>query len=381
MSSIPYFGRVAPSSFSALFGGLIASGFLLLGLGGCSPSSDQSADGVNAGLIEATAAAVRRSEAFDHEIDFLRAVRTSLQEVGGKSMIVTPDGALHVQSLRAYHQWNSTAQGRPTSRATDFEDPNHPIHEIVARAEKLRQEGVDYLYVMVPNRLETYPELLLPELAGLPDFPGMNPGTLRFQAELVQRGVHCVPLLGAFADNRFGPDGSRWLFLRTQPILTPGGVALTALHIVEAVRGLDWFEQGPALEGVDYQVQQRTISQNAPLPPELEGQPGFEKPDNLAIEAVLTPEGLAAHVPDRESPIVLLGDNAVVIFDQLGGDLASQLYRVLGQRIDVVAAPHGDYWASFERRPDALRGKRVVIEVQSIGFRLPPTPHEPLPEQ
>lgn len=332
-------------------------------------------------LVDETSAALARSQAFGHELDFLRVLRGGLQSVGERSWVMTPDGALHVLTLRGYHQWNSTAEGRDRPRALDFDGAEHPVHDIVARAEMLREQGVDYLYVLVPSRLEIYPELILPDLAGAPDFPGMNPGTIAFQAELAQRGVETVPLLATFAANRFGPAGERWLSLRSQPAWSPAGVALAGRTIAERVRELPWYVQGPAVEGVDFQIDMRMLSMTAPLPPELQGAPGFEKPDELPIEAVLTRESLAAHVPDRESPIVLLGDSAVGIYEQLGGDLAGQIYRHLGHRLDVVSSASGDYWRTFESRPDPLAGKKLVIEVQSSGFRLPPTKHAPLPQQ
>ncbi|MFT5289116.1 MAG: hypothetical protein ACI8QS_001928 [Planctomycetota bacterium] len=361
-----------------LAAGLLGS-LLLTFLGSCS-DSEEDGERVDrlAALVSQTGAAEERSQAFGHELDVLRAVRATLQSVGEAAFIPTPDGILNALSLRAYHQWNSTSEGAQAARALDFENPDHPIHAIVTRAENLREMGVDYLYVLVPSRLEVYPELLLPDLAGAPDFPGINPGTVGFQAELARRGVECVPLLEVFAKQRFDPNGTRWLMRKDTPAWTPAGAALASLTIAHVVKSLPWFGQGPALEGVDFQVDLRTMIPNRS--PAVVA--AFPEDVLLPIEAVLTRESLAAHVPDRESPIVLLGDTTVGFYAPLGGDLAGQLYRQLGHRLDVIsAAQRDDYWMAFERRPDAYSGKQLVIEVQAGGFRLPPTPHAPLPAQ
>lgn len=335
-----------------------------------------------ADLVATTEQHAALGKEFGRTQDVLRFLRPRLQNVGERTWIPSPDGALHVLTLRAFHQWNSTAEGREVPRAVDFEDPLHPIHAVVARAEALRAEGVDYLHVIVPTRLELYPELLMPDFAGVADFPGLNEGTLAFQAELARRGVESVPLLTPFAARRYGPEGSRWLTLRAQPTWSPAGIGLAAQQIAEAVRRFAWFEPGPATEGVDFVLDVGTLNATQPPPAELQGAPGFDAPEMLPIEAVKSRDGLTAHVPDRESPIVLLGEaSAISMFEALGGDLAGQLYRQLGHRLDVVSSTSGAHWTTFEKRPDALAGKRLVIEVQSSGFRLPPTAHAPLPEQ
>ena len=333
-------------------------------------------------LVTRTETAQARSDLFGRDLDLLRFLRERLPTVGQRSWVGTNDGGLHVLSLRAYHQWNSTAEGRTVPRGMDYDDPAHPIHAIVARAESLREAGVDYLYVIVPSRIEVYPELLLRDLEGASDFPGMSPATFAFQAELARRGVESVPLLEVFSANRFGPKGERWLYLKAGTLWTPAGVALAANEIATAVSQLPWFEQGPALEGVDFVVDVQALNQTAPIPQELAGLPSLETLEPLPIEAIRTRDGLNAHVPSRESPIVLLGDNAVGIYEQnVAGDLAGQLYRLLGHRLDIVSSSAGDHWLTFDRRPNPLEGKQLVIEVQSNGFRLPPTPHAPLPTQ
>lgn len=360
---------------------LLAGWSLALGCG----DSAAAARTERLGLLEKESAArTARSESFGQETPFLAGIRAILQQVGPRTYIPTEDGVLHVLQLRSFHQWNSTEAGRSVPRANDYERSWHPVHEIVARAEALRAEGVDYLHVLVPNRLEIYPELIFPQLAGAADFPGMNPGTIRFQEELAKRGVEVVSLLDLLADNRFDAEGKRWLFRRAHPIWTPRAILLAATRIAAAVEAFPWFERGTAQEGLDYRVGTTPIRPVDALPEEIASLPGFEEPEVMPCEAVVTSELLPAHVPDRESPIVLIGDQALTIFDQVGCDLASQLYRRLGLRLDVVSAVvagRDESWSTFERRPDAYSGKRLVIEINSAGFRLPPSEHAALPGQ
>ncbi len=324
--------------------------------------------------LEAECAAVA---AFDREKEFAAALERGLAEVGGARWWKIGDGALPRWTLQNWLQWHRPQEGRELPGALDVALEGHPFGAIVDLAQQLAAHRIEFLFVCFPSRVECYPELVLPELAGpsipanpadpapasdRPPFRGMVGQNPRFLAELTKAGVEVVDLAPVFAEQRVaeGDERRRLLYLRGNTHWTPRGAELAANVVAARLAGMEWFEPGPSREGESFQIKRRlTIFRGEGV-----GQAIGEPSEPVAVDAV---EPLGAP-PDaaqaRASPILLLGDSFCRVHVEQKASFADQLLRFTGWPIDVIA-PNGGVELtcrdSFARRGDGAAGKKVVI--------------------
>jgi SGNH hydrolase-like domain, acetyltransferase AlgX len=245
----------------------------------------------------------------------------------------------------------------------DWEAPLEPIREFAAQ---LRERGVALWLVPVPMKPSIYPE----KLTGKPaDHPLRHRDAAAFFQKLETAGVRVIdlaPMLWAAkaADAAEGP-----VYLKDDTHWTTRGLTKTSDLLAEAVRRESWWTQSaraawPVL-----------AQSSAPGHGDLVEKLGLRHPSAWAaprvesLQVVQPPSG--ALFPDPASPLVLLGDSFVNLFDDPGlgfplpgggtssrAGLAWHLAGKLGSAPDVHAV-NGE-GASGVRRWLAQRGETVV---------------------
>lgn len=318
-------------------------------------------------------------DAFGHAAEFVAAVeklaRAEYANEEGVQLIALKDGTATGRTLLNFTTWQKPLPDRRAGStgvpaAIDLAVENHPFAAIVDTEKQLRERSIDLLVVVVPGRIEVYPELVpgfdvpIAEGAG---FVGIGAETQRFLLALNATGVETLDLQAAFAAERFGkkgdgaPDRDDQLFLRSDPHWTPRGAELAARLVAARLAEIPWFRaRGPLKEGTDFELCDRAV---------------VTEPSEKMVAAGAKPESLAAHVlrhgerpfdaVDEKSALLVMGDSYVRFYDGDGCDFCSELARFTGRKIDRISTPAGAQQAcrdAARRRPaKTWDGKRLVI--------------------
>ncbi len=292
--------------------------------------------------------------------------RKVLESLGEEDLYARfPGFVLGRRELSFFCAWNGPSRpGSEIPRALDFDDPEHPLHVIDRFADAIHAQGVEFLVVPIPRRIQIYPD----RLPGFPeqdaDFPGAGAATTQLLEALAGRGVESIDLLPLFARERHAApeDDDEFVFHAFNAHWTPRGARIAADAVARYARAIEGFPAPLAQQGVDFVVRRERVDYQ--LPPHV---PETEEPVPVWVDRVLDLAGAPIDCRDRESPILLLGDSHCHWYGQdLGADFASQLYARLGVPIDQIVLNDGGaeaVWANLARRKEPLVGKRLVVWV------------------
>ena len=317
-------------------------------------------------------AAIERRDALPWTADWLLEVDLFF-DPRSESWFETSDAYLPKKPLDYELRWSAPADGRELPFYADLEAPNHPFACITDFARQLEAQGVELLVVPVPTRLQVYPELILPdpeELELATPFPGLAPGYAEFLLSLNEAGIEVVDLLSLLAERRFGldPKGrSDQAFLKYNMHWTPRAAQAAACAVHERLTELDRYEPGPLRENRDFVLSGQTL----PWAPAASRKipPGTE-PEDLFFVRVLSPDGKELKVEDPRSSLLLIGDSYVSHFSAEQASFAEHLFRLTGQRLDVVALQGSGSLQTrgtlARRKRDGLFDKRVVVWMFSV---------------
>jgi hypothetical protein len=255
-------------------------------------------------------------------------------------------------------------------------------------AAQLRARGVPLLFVLVPPKIQVYPDRLFPGLRA--DRLGLERPQRRFLDQLERRRIAVVDLAPRFRTE--ADRGSEPLFAAQDSHWTSYAARLAAAAIAEALEALG-IEPGGDLGLVEQRSTRDDcgdlwIKLKEPRPPCA--------PLTLYSVRPAVGDELAPTV-SRTSPILLLGDSSALVYHQSErAGLVDHLAREIGRPIDLLGVTAGGANAAREalvRRGDGLDGKRVVVWLVSgrmlyedpawrpipIPPSTPPTPRPPAP--
>jgi alginate O-acetyltransferase complex protein AlgJ len=246
-------------------------------------------------------------------------------ERAGKSVVEGREGWLFfAPELRHLAHIEGAARPAPEALAaiTDF-------------AAQLKAAGVELVVAPVPAKAQLYAE----RLPGGAKAPAAGGGHARFLRALADAGVSTIDLLALF-DKEKDPRGGAPLYCSKDTHWSGRGLEIAARVLGDHVKGKPWYA---ALPRATYEGEPRTID----ITGDLARSAGQTPPprESIALRAIGRREGgrLAAVPPDRESPVVLLGDSHNLVF-HAGGDLFAtgaglpdHLAGRLGFPLDVVA--------------------------------------------
>jgi hypothetical protein len=238
-----------------------------------------------------------------------------------------------------------------------------PLAVIVEWKEFLAKQGVDFLFVPVPTKVEVYPDKLdaaNTNLAGRI----VNPFSRKLLLSLADAGVEVVDLWPPFLAKRRekGPE----IFQRQDTHWTSEGLELAAAKVAERVRRYPWYKEIAASKR-SYTTREAPITRYGDLHSRLrEPEKKRHKPEALVGRQVLNPDG-TPYQDDAGSPIVVLGDSFTGVFqltDCEHAGVSAHLARAIGYPVDLVMSYGGGpnvRHKLMRRGTEELKSKRLVV--------------------
>jgi len=242
----------------------------------------------------------------------------------------------------------------------------NPLPVIVEFKKELDEQGVDFLFVPVPDKLEVYPEQLDADFKSLSG-KVINPAFRKLLESLAKEGVEVVdllpPLLQAKAASSAGAD--QFLFQHQDTHWTDRGLRLAADLLAARVKKYPWY--------AELSKQKRSFEQR---------ETSFTRFGDLqsrlpeAEQKNYTPETLVAHQvigadkqpydDDPDSPIVLLGDSFTGVYELTDAEhagVSAHIARGISYPLDLVMSYGGgpNVRQKLLRRGEAALGQKKLV--------------------
>jgi len=240
----------------------------------------------------------------------------------------------------------------------------NPLPVIVEFKKLLDEQGVDFLFVPVPTKLEVYPEELEPELK---EYAGqvINPAFRKLLASLAKEGIEVVDLLPSLLEAKSASGAEPPLFQHQDTHWTDRGLRLAADLLATRVKKYPWYEQ-LARHKRTYEVHETSFTRFGDLQSRLpEGEQKKYTPETLVAHQVLA-EG-KPYDDDPDSPVVLLGDSFTGVYELTDAEhagVSAHIARGIGYPLDLVMSYGGGpnvRQKLMRRGVEALGTKKLVI--------------------
>lgn len=257
--------------------------------------------------------------------------------------------------------------------APDWNGPlakHKPLAVITALKDRLASQGIDFLFVPVPTKLDLYPEILLDSA---PNLPGgiAQPHFRKMLRDLAEARVETVDLLEPFLKLKAASEaGKRSLYQKQDTHWSAIGLETAAQVLADRVKNFSWYDSS-FLSKVDYKMQDSVFETLGDIQARLTD----------AAKAKVGPESQLGHrVLDRDgkpyedtasSPVLVLGDSYTGVFQSVGcrnAGVTAHLAARLGGPVDLIMGWGGGPEAPqklAKRGDDYLANKRVVIWMMS----------------
>jgi hypothetical protein len=245
----------------------------------------------------------------------------------------------------------------------------NPLPVIIEFKEALAKQGVDFLFVPVPNKIEIYPDRLdvkpTPTLTALAG-QVVAPFGRKLLLDLGQAGVEAVDLLGPFLAEREKDASARETLYQAQDTHWGyRGLERAAELIAARIKEYPWYPE-LARHKRAFTTKEVTFSRHGDLHSRLAP----------ALKAHYHPETLVGHqvmageMPyddDADSPIVVLGDSFTGVYELTECEhagVSAHIARAIGYPVDLVMSYGGGpnvRQKLLRRGVEALAKKRLVV--------------------
>ncbi|MBR4749855.1 MAG: hypothetical protein IK083_09850 [Abditibacteriota bacterium] len=225
-----------------------------------------------------------------------------------------------------------------------------PLPAIVDFNEQLKKKNIELILMPVPAKAAIYPELL----TGVKTSANAraDKACQDFYALLKSKGVRVIDLAPAFIAAK--PHGD--LYLKTDSHWAPGGMNAAAGAVLSAVKGEAWYK---AAAKTSFAGSAKTIEIS-----------GDMRTMNKAVPKESVRITSCQKAVSASSPVLLMGDSHTLVFHS-GGDMlavnagfAEALAARLKMPVDLLGVKGSGSTSvrvSLMRKPDTLKGKKVVI--------------------
>ncbi|MEP7050470.1 MAG: hypothetical protein ABJB12_08970 [Pseudomonadota bacterium] len=243
----------------------------------------------------------------------------------------------------------------------------NPMPAILEFKKELESQGVDLLFVPVPDKLEIYPEEFAPQFESLSG-QVINPYGRKFIASLSKQGVEVLDLLPAFlaAKTQKPSAGDPWLFQHQDTHWTDRGLRLAAELLSARIKKYPWFAK-LAQHSQSFTEKETSFTRFGDLQSRLpEAEQKNYTPETLLAHQVVRPDK-QLYDDDPDSPIVMLGDSFTGVYELTDAEhagVSAHVARGLGQPLDLVMSYGGgpNVRQKLMRRGEAaLTTKKLVI--------------------
>jgi alginate O-acetyltransferase complex protein AlgJ len=242
----------------------------------------------------------------------------------------------------------------------------NPLPVILEFKKLLDEQGVDFLFVPVPTKLEVYPEQLDPDFKPLSG-QVINPAFRKLVASLSKEGVEVVDLLPELlqAKSKSKSAAEPFLFQHQDTHWTDRGLRLTADLLATRVKKYPWYPE-LAKQKRTYELRETTFTRFGDLQSRLpEAEQKKYTPETLVAHQVMA--GGKPYDDDPDSPVVLLGDSFTGVYqltDAEHAGVSAHIARGIGYPLDLVMSYGGGpnvRQKLLRRGVDALGSKKLVI--------------------
>jgi hypothetical protein len=263
--------------------------------------------------------------------------------------------------------WGANAAAVSRSTNLQFADP---LAAIIDFNEQLKREGIELLLVPVPAKAAIYPEMLIAGVKSESPAVRIDTSHVEFYKVLKQQGVNVLDLHAEFEKQK--SLAGEPLYCRTDSHWSGWGVQVAAKAIAGQIKNRPWYSKQPAQEkratgSIETEPLQLQITGDLAVL-ENEQHPAIE---TLQVKRVRVKAGseLRPIPTDADSPVLLLGDSHTLVFhDPLlfaeSSGLVDHLAHHLELPLDLIGVRGSGANAariSWRRRPDPLKGKKLVI--------------------
>ncbi len=272
------------------------------------------------------------------QIETFRARCAELAATADKSDSMTVAGsngwlflAKELHHLGAGKFWGPEATA--VSRAAKPEQAD-PLPAILDFKAQLDQAGIELLLAPVPCKASVYPELIDDKATAGKRFDASDQ---EFYELLRGKGVRVLDLTGELIAHRNDSEGAT--YCKQDSHWSGWACALAAKRIAAEIKDRPWLAAVPRIK-LGSEVKQTPIGGDL-----LQGLAG-DKPaeETLWLRFVGTSGSseLTSVEPDRQSPVILLGDSHTLVFHSgadmhaVGAGLADQLALELGFAVDLI---------------------------------------------
>lgn len=274
--------------------------------------------------------------------------------------------APELRHLSAGQFWGENAKKVSKASRPEYADP---LPAILDFNRQLKEKGVELIVVPVPLKAYVYPDKLDENIH--PDEKGALPRLdvqhQEFFGILRKHGIKVLDLLPVFMENRFHKDGA--LYCRHDSHWSGNGCVLAGKKIAEEI---DLNSSG--LPKKEFQTEWIEIEISGDLWKALNDKSVARERLRVRRTGARSPNGLKPVEPDKNSPVILLGDSHGLVF-HAGGDmhtrragLADQLAFELGFPVDLVAVRGSgatpariNLFRRVQKNKDYWKNKKYVI--------------------
>ncbi len=261
--------------------------------------------------------------------------------------------------------WGEHAAHVSRSTKPDYADP---LPAIVDFHKQLHQAGIELLVLPVPAKAVVYPEAISSTISKSKEgSPRVDMAQQEFYGLLKQQGVVVIDLVPLFLKHRSGTGGP--LYCKTDTHWSGRGVELAAQAVYDEIKDRPWIKELP-------KTALASETRDVPLTGDLARMLNEQNParETLPLTFIGTGTKLTPLAPNRDSPVLLMGDSHTLIFHdpQLfasGAGLPDHLARHLGLAVDLIGVRGSGATSTrieLLRRKDNLQGKKLVIWCFSI---------------
>ncbi|HEY0707478.1 MAG TPA: hypothetical protein VGG33_11810, partial [Polyangia bacterium] len=246
----------------------------------------------------------------------------------------------------------------------------NPLPVIVEWKKLLEKQGVDFLFVPVPDKAEIFPDKVVGTRKNLVG-KVVNPYARKLLADLAAAGVETVDLWRPFLDDRKRePEAEEPIFQKQDTHWTPRGMAIAAQAISERIKQYPWASELTA-SAKAFTEKDAPFKRYGDLHSRLrDAEKKKYKPEELVGHQVVGPDG-QLYVDDPDSTVVILGDSFTGVLgltDCEHAGVSAHIAKHIGNPVDLVMSYGGGpnvRHKLMRRGVEGLAGKRLVVWIMT----------------
>ncbi len=283
--------------------------------------------------------------------------------------------------------------------APDWNGPearNKPLPVIAALKDRLAAQGIDFLFVPIPTKLDVYPEMVLdgagagktaaagkPSAAGgdLPAVPGGGrpavPGGIpqpqfrKLLKDLAEARVETVDLLDPFLRIKAASDsGKRALYQKQDTHWSTVGLEAAAQVIADRIKAYSWADSAFP-DKRDYKLRDTVFETLGDIQARLGDAAKAKVGPERQLGRQVRDGRDSLYADDESSPVLVLGDSYTGVFHSVGcrnAGVTAHMAARLGAPVDLIMGWGGgpESPQKLAKRGDGyLRNKRLVVWMMS----------------